>query len=319
MPSWPAGTHAYGRPLRRPTQTQSRISQHYGNGGGHHHSCSRRRRDGHAEPRQPRHRQDFGERLGTRQDRTVPAYTFGFVAGALTTVTQRVNGVTFQYLAGGFSERQSRKVFGESARMLAFFAERAGVSYPAATQSQALVARTVGQEMAGLSVVSEDYCRAVLGDPSATGLLAHELAHQWWGNMVTCRAWTELWLNEGVCHLHGRGVPRIHARPGRLPRRHQLDARPCRCRGRPRQRSSLIFPTWGAPDSRRPGDRLPKGRARVARTARTDRRHGLLERIRGYTLANFGKAVTTADLRNAMEQASATDLSEFFARWVYLR
>lgn len=89
--------------------------------------------------------------------------------------------------------------------------------------------------------------------------------------------------------------------------------------GRPRQRSSLIFPTWGAPDGRRPGDRLPKGRARVARTARTDRRHGLLERIRGYTLANFGKVVTTADLRNAMEQASATDLSEFFARWVYLR
>jgi aminopeptidase N len=95
-----------------------------------------------------------------------------------------------QYLAAGFSEREIRNVFGESARMLAFFAERAGVPYPAATYSQALVARTVGQEMAGLSVVSEDYGRALLGDPSASGLLAHELAHQWSGNMVTCRAWT---------------------------------------------------------------------------------------------------------------------------------
>lgn len=48
--------------------------------------------------------------------------------------------------------------------MLAFFAERAGVSYPGATYTQALAARTIGQEIAGLSVVSEEYGRAVLNE-----------------------------------------------------------------------------------------------------------------------------------------------------------
>jgi aminopeptidase N len=28
-------------------------------------------------------------------------------------------------------------------------------------------------------------------------ILAHELAHQWFGDMITCRSWSELWLNEG--------------------------------------------------------------------------------------------------------------------------
>lgn len=31
----------------------------------------------------------------------------------------------------------------------------------------------------------------------AFSLLAHELAHQWFGDMVTCRSWTDVWLNEG--------------------------------------------------------------------------------------------------------------------------
>jgi aminopeptidase N len=28
-------------------------------------------------------------------------------------------------------------------------------------------------------------------------LIAHELAHQWFGDKVTCGSWKELWLNEG--------------------------------------------------------------------------------------------------------------------------
>lgn len=29
------------------------------------------------------------------------------------------------------------------------------------------------------------------------GVIAHELGHQWWGDMVTCRTWSDIWLNEG--------------------------------------------------------------------------------------------------------------------------
>jgi aminopeptidase N len=51
--------------------------------------------------------------------------------------------------------------------------------------------------MSGVSLLSEDYGRAVLGDSHAESLAAHELAHQWWGNRITCATWAEMWLNEG--------------------------------------------------------------------------------------------------------------------------
>jgi aminopeptidase N len=38
--------------------------------------------------------------------------------------------------------------------------------------------------------------RAAL-DHDMDGLVSHELAHQWWGDLLTCREWSEAWLNEG--------------------------------------------------------------------------------------------------------------------------
>ncbi len=34
-------------------------------------------------------------------------------------------------------------------------------------------------------------------------LAAHEFAHQWYGDMITCGTWADIWLNEGFCHLVG--------------------------------------------------------------------------------------------------------------------
>ena len=86
--------------------------------------------------------------------------------------------VTLRYVGRHATAADLQPTFDESARMIAFFEQRAGVSYPGDTYAQALVARTVGQEMAGLSIFSEEYGRAVIADPSVTGLIAHELAHQ---------------------------------------------------------------------------------------------------------------------------------------------
>lgn len=122
-----------------------------------------------------------------------------------------------------------------------------------------------------------------------------------------------------VCHLHGRGVPRIHARPDVYladisSMRDHVGAVAARGNDRP-----LIFPTWERPTA---DDRVivyQKGALVLHELRELIGDTAFWSGIRGYTLANFGKAVSTADLRNAMEQASGTDLSEFFARWVYLR
>lgn len=38
----------------------------------------------------------------------------------------------------------------------------------------------------------------VLADPTDDWVIVHELAHQWWGNLISCATWQDFWLNEGI-------------------------------------------------------------------------------------------------------------------------
>jgi aminopeptidase N len=144
----------------------------------------------------------------------MPSHTFGFAASRFTDVMESRNGHRLRYLGSDSSAAELRRIFADSAEMMRFFEDRAGVPYREATYTQALVANTAGQEMSGFSVMSEDYGRAVLGDPRTESLIAHELAHQWWGNSVTCAAWTHMWLNEGFATFHDRCFYGAALRPG---------------------------------------------------------------------------------------------------------
>ena len=53
----------------------------------------------------------------------------------------------------------------------------------------------------------------IAGDRSLTGLVAHELAHSWSGNLVTNSNWRDSWLNEGVTsYFEGRITEEIYGK-----------------------------------------------------------------------------------------------------------
>lgn len=171
--------------------------------------------------------------------------------------------------------------------------------------------------MAGLSIFSEEYGRAVLADASAVGLIAHELAHQWWGNMVTCHAWTEFWLNEGFA-TYMAAAYREHrfGRDTYLNDVASMKARYEQVRERGHDRA-LVFPAWDRPTT---DDRTlvyQKGAYVLHQLRELLGDAAFWAGMRRYTTAHFGRSVTTADFRVAMEEASGQDLRAFFDRWVY--
>jgi len=136
------------------------------------------------------------------QKNAIPTYIFGFAAGNFREVKQRHGDIQLRFMASPqFSENELRQVFRDTADMFDFFQSKAGVKYSDKTYTQVLAAGRVEQEMSSFTAMREDYGRGVLKNEKDIWLGAHELAHQWWGNMVTNRAWTHFWLNEGIALL----------------------------------------------------------------------------------------------------------------------
>jgi aminopeptidase N len=85
------------------------------------------------------------------------------------------------------------------ADMVKFFSEKTGLKYPYAKYAQTMV-RDFGGGMENISATTQTDnmihdARTEL-DQTSDSLQSHELAHQWFGDYVTCRSWSDIWLNE---------------------------------------------------------------------------------------------------------------------------
>jgi len=94
-----------------------------------------------------------------------------------------------------------KRCYGETDDIIKFFSEYSNYKYPWGRFSQVAVQDFIygGMENTGAVVLFDGsvYDDRVPPDYNATGLVAHELAHMWWGDVVTCKNWNEIWLNEG--------------------------------------------------------------------------------------------------------------------------
>jgi len=253
-----------------------------------------------------------------RQESPVPTYVFGFAVGPFHGVTDKRGRVELRYLSAESSDAELRQIFRDTPDMMRFYEDIAGVPYADGVYTQVLAAGRVEQEMSGFTALHEAYGRRVLANERDIWLGAHELAHQWWGNRVTCRDWRHFWLNEGTATFMAAAYK--EHRFGREEYLREIEdyrARYEKVRDAGKDRS-LVFPDWTHPT---PEDRTlvyQKG-AYVLHLLREEMgERPFWQGIRRYTRRYFGNSVTTADFQAVMQQASRKDLSGFFAKWIYL-
>jgi len=189
-------------------------------------------------------------------------------------------------------------------RQLSYFTELFG-PYPFDRYGLALADSLPGlaMETQGLSLFSVADLDGSLG-PLQHLLLAHELAHQWFGNAVSPESWNDIWLNEGFATyaqwmwLEEAGIGTVDGYAGAalgamgdcLPL-----SRPCELFG------PLVYEGGGAA-------------AHALRLTVGD--DAFFAGLRAWIETYLDSAASTADLRAVMEQASGQDLSQFFAEWV---
>jgi aminopeptidase N len=147
-------------------------------------------------------------------------------------------------------------------------------------------------------------------------LIAHETAHQWFGDAVTPATWSDLWLSEGfatyyaglfVEHTGGRDAFREYMR--RKGEEYLKYEQTRRAPIHDRETEDL--------NELLNANNYQKG-AWVLHMLRAELGDAAFFRgIRAYYRAHLHRNATTEDLRAALERASGRRLREFFARWVY--
>ncbi len=135
-----------------------------------------------------------------KQEQPHATYLITLVAGDFAVIEEDQKLPISYYVPKG-READGVRTFGRTPLMIKLFQEKTGVPYPWPKYAQVVVNDFIfgGMENTSATTMYEHILldeRAAL-DVDMDGLVAHELAHQWFGDYVTCRDWSEGWLNEG--------------------------------------------------------------------------------------------------------------------------
>ena len=101
-------------------------------------------------------------------------------------------------------EDHAHAIFGETPEMIGFFSELLGVEYPWDKYHQIVVRDYVSGAMENTgAVIFGDFVyktKRELIDGNDHSIIAHELFHHWFGDLVTCESWANLPLNESFAN-----------------------------------------------------------------------------------------------------------------------
>ena len=135
------------------------------------------------------------------QDTPHVNYLISLVAGHFVKIEDRYRDIPMAFWTLPSEIDQAMNSFQDTKAMMAFFEKEIGVAYPWAKYYQVCVNDFVAGGMENTSLTSLTDGTLFTADTenlrSSQGLVAHELAHQWFGDLVTCKDWSHLWLNEG--------------------------------------------------------------------------------------------------------------------------
>ncbi len=138
------------------------------------------------------------------QSQVHPSYLMTLAVGEFREVVADWEGkpITY-YVDQSRTEAEARLTMGKTPRMMTFLSQAYGYAYPFPKYAQVCVADFIfgGMENTSTTLLT-DRCvidaRAALDHRASETLVLHELAHQWFGDLVVIKHWSHAWLKEGM-------------------------------------------------------------------------------------------------------------------------
>jgi len=275
-----------------------------------------------------------GELLSTTVDRkagtrtfhwreSVPhvSYLVSLVVGKFVEIEDSYGDIPLFYYVLPEFEEDAHLSFAKTPDMIRFFEHMIGVPYPYERYAQVAVVDFIagGMENTSMTTLTE----RTLHDEAAhltfrsDPLVAHELVHQWWGDLLTCRDWSHLWLNEGFATYfqslwteHDLGEEEFACEMlGTMSEILEAD--------KGSQRAPIVRTTYSGPNPLFDVRSYSKG-GWVLHMMRRDLGDDLFWKcMHEYCVRHSGKVVETTDLMRTVEEVSGRGMEQFFDQWVY--
>ena len=267
---------------------------------------------------------DAGKGLKTWDWReTVPSSTYliTVVAGEFEEVKDSWRGVPVTYYAPkGRGDRLSVN-YSRTPAMMDLFSKKLGVEYPWEKYAQVMVDDFVAGGMENSSATTNT--SSSLNHPKIAaemltdedGLISHELGHQWFGDLVTCKDWGDIWLNEGFATFMENVWTEAHYGKDQADFERWEGGRGWF--SQPNLFDKPIVRYDFEDSSEFDGNAYTKG-GWVLHMLRYQLGDDAFYRgLRHYLEANRGKNVVTADLAKSIEESSHVNVDRFFSQWLY--
>jgi aminopeptidase N len=255
-----------------------------------------------------------------------PTYLLSFVIGKYIRVDDKYRDVPLGYYVYPGGEPVARKAYGNTREMMRVFESLTGVNYPFNKYDQTVVAGFAfgGMENITATTMADTEIYSVNHPLFAAGvedLVSHELAHSWFGNLVTCKNWAELWLNEGFAtFMEASFREKMYGRRNYLVKILR-DAQTFIIDDEVHTKRNALFNQNAdniAELFDRPATIYSKGGA-VLHTLREEiGNEAFWKGVNIYLNRHKFGNVESSDLQKAMEEASGRDLAWFFDQWVYM-
>jgi aminopeptidase N len=132
------------------------------------------------------------------QDQPHSTYLIVLSAAPYVVVHDSYKTLPLNYWVYPQDEKKALPTYGKTPRMMEFFNRIFDYEYPWAKYDQISVPFGGGAESTSATVMGHGIMidEKDEEDFSAIGIVSHELAHQWWGDLITLRSWGHAWLNE---------------------------------------------------------------------------------------------------------------------------
>jgi aminopeptidase N len=139
-----------------------------------------------------------------KMDQPHAPYLFMMAIGEYSIVEDSWDEIPLYYYVEPEYEKHAKAIFGKTPEMMGFFSDLLGVKYPWNKYAQVIVRDFVSGAMenttASVFMESVQADSNALIDQNWEKIIAHELFHHWFGDLVTCESWSNLPLNEAFAN-----------------------------------------------------------------------------------------------------------------------